>query len=205
MVMTRDDLRSPAFEMAAPSAPTAVLVVMGLALGPAVALGFARFSYALLLPAMREDLHWTYAAAGFSNTANAFGYFLGALITAPVAARIGDKRAFAIGLAVTVAALLGSGFTDDFLLISGLRAIAGAAGAARAAAGRRRWQRGRRGCSEFILAAADLACSSLRCSSRRSSDYTVGAMAGWPWGRLGCSVWQWRGLRSYAHQRCHGV
>lgn len=111
------------------AAPTAVLVVLGLALGPAVALGFARFSYALLLPAMRADLHWSYAAAGFSNTANAFGYLLGAVITAPIAAGIGNKGAFAIGLAVTVAALVGSGLTDNFLALAGLRAIAGAAGA----------------------------------------------------------------------------
>lgn len=120
----------PASTMDMPgTAPTALLVVAGLALGPAVALGFARFSYALLLPAMRADLHWSYAAAGFSNTANALGYLLGALITAPVAARIGNKRAFAIGLAVTVAALVGSGLTGNFLALAALRAIAGAAGA----------------------------------------------------------------------------
>ena len=128
MAMARDSNPSSAFETAKASAPATVLVVAGLALGPAVALGFARFSYALLLPAMRADLHWTYAAAGFSNTANALGYLLGALITAPIAARIGDKRAFAIGLAVTVAAVLGSGFTGDFLVQAGLRAIAGVAG-----------------------------------------------------------------------------
>lgn len=127
--MTRDSTYSPALQAPDAAAPTAVLVVAGLALGPAVALGFARFSYALLLPAMRADLHWSYAAAGFSNTANALGYLLGALIAAPIAARIGDKPAFAIGLAVTVAALIGSGFTDSFLLLAALRAIAGAAGA----------------------------------------------------------------------------
>lgn len=118
-----------ALNVADTTAPTAVLVVAGLALGPAVALGFARFSYALLLPAMRADLHWSYAAAGFSNTSNALGYLVGALITAPVAARIGNKGAFAGGLAVTVAALVGSGLTDNFLALAGLRAIAGAAGA----------------------------------------------------------------------------
>lgn len=125
----RDSISASTLRTTGASAPTTVLVVAGLALGPAVALGFARFSYALLLPAMQADLHWTYAAAGFSNTANALGYLLGAMIAAPVAARIGDKRAFAIGLAVTVAALLGSGFTDDFFLLAGLRAVAGAAGA----------------------------------------------------------------------------
>ena len=127
--MAHDSMSSSRLAIAETAAPTPLLVVAGLALGPAVALGFARFSYALLLPAMRADLHWTYAEAGFSNTANAFGYLLGAMIAAPIAARIGDKRAFAIGLAVTVATMIGSGLTGDFLLLSGLRAVAGVAGA----------------------------------------------------------------------------
>ncbi len=40
------------------------LPAVGLALGPAVALGLARFAYALLLPAMRTDLSWSFAQAG---------------------------------------------------------------------------------------------------------------------------------------------
>ena len=46
-------------------------VLFALSLGPAVSNSFARFAYALLLPAMRGDLHWTYAQAGGMNTANA--------------------------------------------------------------------------------------------------------------------------------------
>ena len=42
-----------------------------LALGAAIALGFARFSYGLLLPVMKEDLGWSYLVAGTMNTANA--------------------------------------------------------------------------------------------------------------------------------------
>jgi predicted MFS family arabinose efflux permease len=78
---------------------------------------------------MRADLHWSYAAAGFSNTANALGYLIGAVVTAPIAARIGAKFTFAIGLAVTTATLIGSGLTSDFLALAALRAIAGVAGA----------------------------------------------------------------------------
>ncbi len=47
-----------------------------LCLSMAVANGLGRFAYALLLPAMREDLHWSYAQAGWLNTANALGYVL---------------------------------------------------------------------------------------------------------------------------------
>jgi len=58
---------------------THIGVVLGLAMGPAVALGLGRFAYALLLPAMRADLGWSYAVAGAMNTANAIGYLIGAL------------------------------------------------------------------------------------------------------------------------------
>ena len=52
---------------------------MVLALGAAVSLGVTRFSYGLLLPAMRSDLGWSYTLAGAMNTVNALGYLLGAL------------------------------------------------------------------------------------------------------------------------------
>jgi hypothetical protein len=37
-----------------------------------VALGLARFAYALLLPAMRVELHWSYAGAGMMGRHFAF-------------------------------------------------------------------------------------------------------------------------------------
>jgi hypothetical protein len=43
--------------------PAPVWVVVGLGMGPTVALGLARFAYALLLPAMRPDLGWDFAEA----------------------------------------------------------------------------------------------------------------------------------------------
>ncbi|HET9122164.1 MAG TPA: YbfB/YjiJ family MFS transporter, partial [Acidiferrobacteraceae bacterium] len=56
--------------------------VWALAMGPAVALGFARFAYALILPAMRSDLGWSLALAGAMNAANGLGYLGGALLAA---------------------------------------------------------------------------------------------------------------------------
>ena len=49
------------------------LVIAGLALGPAVTNGFARFAYGQILPAMRDDLAWNFTQAGWVNTANAVG------------------------------------------------------------------------------------------------------------------------------------
>ncbi len=104
-------------------------ILLGLAMGPAVSLGLGRFAYALLLPAMRIDLGWNYAAAGAMNTANAVGYLIGALIAAPIAARFGDKRGFLAGLLLTAASLLANGMSSDYAVLALLRAVAGAAGA----------------------------------------------------------------------------
>ena len=91
-------MADPAVATAVPTAKTTHLgIVIGLAMGPAVGLGLGRFAYALLLPSMRFDLNWSYAAAGAMNTANAVGYLIGALAAAPFAARYGDRRGFLRG------------------------------------------------------------------------------------------------------------
>jgi predicted MFS family arabinose efflux permease len=100
-----------------------------LALGPAVAIGLARFAYALLLPSMRADLHWSFATAGAMNTANALGYLAGALLAAVVARRYGTRRVFVASLGVTVLALLATGATGNTIVLVALRAVAGASGA----------------------------------------------------------------------------
>lgn len=64
-------------------------LALTLSLGAAVSLGITRFAYGLLLPAMREDLGWSYTLAGAMNTANALGYFLGALLTPWLLKRVG--------------------------------------------------------------------------------------------------------------------
>jgi predicted MFS family arabinose efflux permease len=61
------------------SSRQSIALAMVLALGSAISLGVTRFSYGLLLPAMRADLGWSYTLAGAMNTVNALGYLLGAL------------------------------------------------------------------------------------------------------------------------------
>ncbi len=102
---------------------------LGLALGPAVALGLARFAYGLLLPGMRDDLGWSYSQAGTINTANALGYLAGALIATRVSRRIGTQRAFTGSLALTALALLASAASGAFGVLLVLRVVAGVAGA----------------------------------------------------------------------------
>ncbi|WP_276943951.1 YbfB/YjiJ family MFS transporter [Ferrimicrobium acidiphilum] len=109
--------------------PSGLAVALRLALGSAVAIGLARFAYALLLPSMRADLHWSFATAGAMNTANALGYLVGALLTALAARRYGTRLVFVIGLGVTVLALFATGSTGSTVMLVALRAIAGASGA----------------------------------------------------------------------------
>ncbi|WP_405146534.1 YbfB/YjiJ family MFS transporter [Sphaerisporangium sp. NBC_01403] len=100
-----------------------------LALGTASALGLARFAYGLLLPAMRDDLHWTLAEAGAISTANGLGYLLGALVTAMIVRRLGSAAAFRWGMALTALSLAATAAGDDYLALLAARAAAGAAGA----------------------------------------------------------------------------
>jgi predicted MFS family arabinose efflux permease len=97
--------------------------------GPAVALGLSRFAYALLLPAMRADLHWSFATAGAMNTANALGYLCGALVTTIMARRWGTRRCFIATLGASVLVLLATASTGNTLVLVALRALSGALGA----------------------------------------------------------------------------
>ncbi|WP_433288538.1 YbfB/YjiJ family MFS transporter [Micromonospora sp. CA-244673] len=100
-----------------------------LALGTASALGFARFAYGLLLPAMRDDLSWTLAAAGAMSTANGFGYLLGALLTRGLIRRLGAATAFRLAMALTAASLAITAVSGDYLTLAAVRTLSGATGA----------------------------------------------------------------------------
>ena len=106
------------------------LIAFLLSFGPAVSNSFARFAYALLLPAMRADLHWSYAQAGALNTVNAFGYLVGALLTRMLVGRLGNRRLFCAGMVVTALALLATGLVRDLGALMALRVLAGIGGAA---------------------------------------------------------------------------
>ncbi len=118
-----DDAATP------PAALTPMWIIVGLAMGPAVALGLGRFAYALLLPSMRADLGWTFADAGALNTANAGGYLVGALVAAPLGKRVGEKRLFAVSMLAAALAIGASGLTAWFVALMALRAVAGFCGA----------------------------------------------------------------------------
>ena len=102
-----------------------VITALALSVGAAVALGFSRFAYGLLLPPMRADLGWTYVEAGALNTANGAGYIVGALAAALTAKRWGTARAFLAGFLVSVLVLLLTAATTSLAALVALRTIGG--------------------------------------------------------------------------------
>lgn len=105
------------------------LTAIALALGSAIALGLARFSYGLLLPVMREDLNWSYLVAGTMNTANALGYLMGALLSPAMMRKISVNRFFIISCLITAIFLFLSGCTDQAVALFIYRVVAGIASA----------------------------------------------------------------------------
>lgn len=121
---------APVDVSAASSEPLPTLwLAVALSMGAAISLGITRFSYALLLPPMREDLGWSYTLAGGMNTANALGYLLGALATPLLLRRVAPGRVLLVG-AVLASVFMGlSGFftAAPWLLLQ--RLLAGVASA----------------------------------------------------------------------------
>ncbi len=100
-----------------------------LALGTASALGFARFAYGLILPAMRSELGWSLAQAGALTTANSLGYLLGAVTATVAARRLPTAAAFRLGMILIVASLAATAVTGSYPVLLLTRAAAGLGGA----------------------------------------------------------------------------
>jgi len=105
------------------------LVLAGLALGVTVTNGFARFANGLMLPAMKSEMGWNYAQAGWLNTANALGYIAGAILTMLLIRHISPSRLFAFGLITTTLALLATGLNAALWWQTLWRILAGIFGA----------------------------------------------------------------------------
>jgi predicted MFS family arabinose efflux permease len=106
-----------------------LLICFGLSLIPAIGLGFGRFAYALILPAMKSDLAWSFAEAGSLNSANAFGHLMGALVAVVVISSLGNVRTIVACTALTTCAIGATPIfaSHDYLLL--MRFLAGLTGA----------------------------------------------------------------------------
>ncbi|MFT4436815.1 YbfB/YjiJ family MFS transporter [Caballeronia sp. 15715] len=124
-----DDTRSTAAHLAPVHASRSrqhtLVLAAGLSFGSAIALGLTRFSYALLLPAMKADLGWSFAQAGAMNTANALGYLLGALAFPFVSRRWSMGVCFIAGCVLTAALMTLGGLVSDTHALLAQRVVTG--------------------------------------------------------------------------------
>lgn len=97
--------------MTTPSVPTptraVVLTTFGtIMLAAAVAQGFGRFTFGVVLPDVREDLlGGSNTLGGFVATANTFAYLIGALLVGSLSAKVSPVNSVRIGLVFSVGGL----------------------------------------------------------------------------------------------------
>ena len=109
-----------------PRSPAAgLLAAFGLSLAIAASISLARFSYAIILPAMRDDLGWSYTQAGTLNTVNAVGYLIGSFLAFASVRRLGPKMPFVAGVWLTAITVLATAFVRDFATIAVIRLLSG--------------------------------------------------------------------------------
>src|SRR6266699_2663330 len=113
-------LRSP--DHLKTSAELARLILI-LSLAPTIGLGIGRFAYALVLPDMRDSLHWSYSAAGFMNTINAVGYLAGALMASRMIRRFGLAANVRWGTLACVVSLMLCAISSNFVVLSFARLL----------------------------------------------------------------------------------
>lgn len=86
-----------------------VLVVLG-------ALGFGRYGYTILFPAMKSGLALTEVQAADLASANMLGYLILALFGGFLASRFGPKLIITVSLAVGVLSLIMTGLSKDYTM-----------------------------------------------------------------------------------------
>lgn len=156
-----------------------VILPWALSGAAAVAVGFGRFAYGLILPAMQNDMALNYAQAGWLNTANSLGYLVGALATVMVVQRVGNRRLFVVGVLFATLALLLTGFTRDFTLLSIYRFLAGL-GAAGAFI-----------CGGVLAGVLGTRAIVIFFSGTGIGMFSTGALLPWLFQEAGATAWPW--------------
>lgn len=90
--------------------------------------GLARFSFGMLLPAMRADLGFGYDRMGFVSTGNFVGYLISVGLAPLVLRRVKPRLLVSLALALIALALLGISQSSSFAVIVGLYALVGVGG-----------------------------------------------------------------------------
>jgi MFS family permease len=82
------------------------LVVTIVIVACAVAQGFGRFTFALLLPAVKRELLTSYGSAGFIGTVNVGAYLVGTVLVSVLSVRVRPARIMTFGLVLSSSGLL---------------------------------------------------------------------------------------------------
>jgi len=94
-------------------------------MGVFAALGFGRFGYSAVLPAMQDALGINSAAAGSLASWNLAGYTIMSAVGGVLAAKLGARKVVTAGIVVTAAGMLITGLADGLALASMGRLLAG--------------------------------------------------------------------------------
>ena len=96
-----------------------------IALASAVAQSFGRFTYGVLLPAVRDDMGITNTQAGFIGAANVGAYLLGTLLVAWATNRYLLLNVMRLGLIMATLGLLLASVSSSPLLLAMALFVAG--------------------------------------------------------------------------------
>jgi sugar phosphate permease len=97
---------------------TGLLVTIG-------AHGFGRMSYTLILPAMKDGLHFNYTQLGLLGTGNFIGYLTMAIIGGFLAARFGTRIVIALALLLMGVTMILTGLATTFGFAFSMRLLTG--------------------------------------------------------------------------------
>lgn len=110
---------------------TAVLTVALVMAGASVAQAFGRFTYGVVLPAVRDDLlGGSNGTAGLLGTVNVGAYLLGTLVVAALAGRLSLVGLVRAGLVLSTAGLLGASVAPSGPVLAAALFVMGLGGAA---------------------------------------------------------------------------
>lgn len=89
------------------------------------AIGFARFSYSLILPAMKDNLGLSYTETGLLASGNFAGYLVASLVAGALAARYSARLVTTLSLLLTGLTMVATGASGGFLPALAGRSLTG--------------------------------------------------------------------------------
>jgi sugar phosphate permease len=101
-----------------------IVIFMGL-FTTVAAHGFGRMAYTLLLPAMKDGLHFDYTQLGLLGTGNFIGYLSMAIIGGFLAARFGTRTVIACALLLMGVTMILTGLAESFGFAFTMRLLTG--------------------------------------------------------------------------------